>query len=123
MKMTDRSNGGFAMASIIELVRPYLEQVLPKESDYAAGGRANLIVTLPKLKHFSHRKTITLVFDQHVIDEVLKAHADGDKSAAELVGNYLCDKLVALKAKWEIEGDLNVQMHFHVGSEALDTQR
>ena len=105
------------MATIAELLKPYLEQALPHNTEYRAIGYANLVVTLPKLDNMSHRKSVRLIFDSHVIETVQAAHAAGDPSIEERVGNYICDVLSAKFAQW---GENNVQVHFHVDSHALD---
>jgi len=105
------------MATILDLLKPYLDQVLPHGSEYTALDHANLVVTLPKLEHMNYRKSMRLIFDNHVIETVKVAHASGDPSVEERVGNYICNVLSSRFSQW---GHNNVQATFHVDSHALD---
>jgi len=105
------------MDTILELLKPYLEQALPDGAEYTALDHANLVVTLPKLDHMSYRKSIRLIFENHVIEAVTVAHASANFSVEERVGNYLCNVLNSRFSQW---GTNNVQMTFNVDSHALD---
>jgi hypothetical protein len=105
------------MATIGEVMRPYIEHVVPAGAEYSDLGQDAVKVTLPKIEHMSYRKTLTLRFEGHVVDAVMASEATADKTVVDRVGNYVCDRLAA---KFEEMQGSNVQLTFLVGDEALD---
>lgn len=106
------------MATIVELMKPYLQAIHPGGTEYSGDGNTKLIVTLPKLERMAYRKTQTLVFESMVVDAVREAEAAGNSAVIDHVGNYICNVLSERFHYWD---ESNVQIpRFHVGDKALD---